>query len=215
MLHVPANGLLFFVILALAYRAVYMKDPQNLLPLPEIKIVLHKYLRILFIVILSILLVFVESLILRRYQAEAAFKRVNKKKISETNIDAIIEYKKILKEIDEAITLNSLNSQYLNKKADLLSEIALREDLKDELENITEFKDPNEVLRLAGKFYKQAIDLNPTKADYHLRLGWLYSVLGQSDLTEKEFKNALSLDPQNTQIQSYVEEYLKKIQELK
>lgn len=209
MFHVPANALLFFIILALVYRTVYVKESQGLLPIPEIKLALSKPLRIFLIIVISLLLFYVESLIFRSYQAEAIFERVKNKKISAIDpVETTLEYRRVLKEIDKAITLNPLNSKYPNEKANLLTDFALKEDLKAGLLAIGDFKDANEVLLLAGKFYKQAIDLSPTEADYHLRLGWLYSILDAKELMQQEFKKALLLDPQNTKIRSYVKDYL-------
>lgn len=213
-LHVPANAFLFFVILALGYRIVYTKEPQNLLPLPEIKLPLPKSLRSIFIIVFVFLLIFMESLVLRRYQAESIFKRVKENKVSQRGIEAIFEYRRILKKIDQSIILNPLNSLYLTKRADLLSELAARGDLEGELVNFAEFKNQDEVLGLAEKFYKKAIDLTPTKADLHLRLGQLYSISSNLDLTRRELKKAILLDPTNSNIQYYINNILRE-QELK
>lgn len=206
--HVPANALLFFIILALLYRTVYIKQSKDLLSIPESKLILPKYLRISFIGVLLLSLIFVESLIFRRYQAEIIFQKVKQKKVLETDVEAIIEYNKMLKEIDKAIALNPLRGGYPSKKADILSEIALREDLEYGLYSMVKFKDANEVLNLARRLYQRAIDLKPTDADFHLNLGWLYGLVGEIDLVHEEFKKALLLDPQNIVIQSYVQPYL-------
>lgn len=126
----------------------------------------------------------------------------------ETDVEAIIEYNKMLKEIDKAIALNPLRGGYPSKKADILSEIALREDLEYGLYSMVKFKDANEVLNLARRLYQRAIDLKPTDAGFHLNLGWLYGLVGEIDLVHEEFKKALLLDPQNIVIQSYVQPYL-------
>jgi len=209
MFHVPANSILFFIILALACRVAYIKEPQDLLPVPKSEFILPRFAGICFIVVSCALLVFSEVSIFRRYQAEVIFQKIKDKKISESGIKGVLIYKKALRQIDEAITLNSLKSSYFNRKADLLSDFALREDSKNELYGLGEFnKGPEELLDLAEDLYKKAIALNPTKADYHLRLGWLYGSQGKEKPMKNEFEKALLLDPQNAKIQSYVEGYL-------
>ena len=205
--HVPANAILFFVILAVALRVVYLKEPQNLLLIPKLDLNLSRPLRISLILVSAILLVFLESLVWRRFQAEAIFEKIQDKKIESSGVEAILDYRKTLKSIDKAVALNPSNSIYLNKKAFILSELASREDLRNDLYTLKEFKGQKELLGLAEDLYKKAINLNPTKADYHLRLGWLYFTLESRDLAEKEFKNSLLLDPQNEVIKSYIAEY--------
>lgn len=208
MFHVPAVSILFFVILALALRVVYMKEPQSQSIIPQYEFVLRRSLRVGLILILSLLLFLGEYVVFRRYFAEKIFQKARETKITNAGIRGVLEYKRVLRDIDRAIMLNPLNSAYLNKKADFLAELALREDMQEELPIIEDFRDSDKLLHLAEKFYKKAVDLNPTRADYHLRLGWLYSVFGKADLTEREFKKAILLDPQNIKLRSYVEQYL-------
>jgi O-antigen ligase len=204
--HIPANNILFFIILALVFRVAYIKEPQSQLPLPKSEISLSILSKSAIVIISCLFFVFLESLVYKRYQAESLFNRIKESKVPLSEVEAIFESRKILKGIDRAIFLNPLNSAYYNKRGDLLAEVALREDMKDKLANIREdFYSAQEVLALAEKTYKKAIDLNPTNPEYHLRLGWLYSIKGEHNLTQDEFKKALSLDPQNMKIKSYIE----------
>ncbi len=201
--HVPADALLFFIILALIYRSVYLKEPQTLLPLPNFNFSLPHYLRFSLIIALVIPLIFIASLIFRRYQAEMVFDRIKEAQTAES-LQALQNYKRALKEIDTAIAWNPLDSSYLGKKGNLLSGLALRDDLKNELPNYADFISQNNLLFLAGGSYRKAIDLNPTQADYHLKLGWIYSLLGDTKMMKEEFKKAMILDPQNNKIRSYI-----------
>jgi hypothetical protein len=207
MLHVPAVGFLFFVILALSYRAVYIKEQQNLLAIPKVEFSLNRYSKIMFFLVFCAGIFFLESLIFKRYFSEAIFLKIDKQEFSKDDMEAIFDYKKALRNIDRAIVFNPLKSQCLNKKGDLLSELAMREGLEVALSDIGPFKRREEALLLAEGCYKEAINLNPAKADYHLRLGWLYSIMGNNLLMEKEFAKSISLDPRNQKIKDYVEKY--------
>lgn len=204
--HIPTTAILFFIVLALAYRVVYIKEPQNLLSIPKWEIGLPVFFKAPLIIVLCLCLVFSWSLIIKRYQAEALFEKNKEKKFSQFDVEAVLEYKKVLKEIDRTISLNPMNSLYYNRKADILAELSLREDLEDKLSSIKEeFNSPEEVLSIAERYYKEAIDRNPTKADYHLRLGWLYGSKDETELMKDEFKKASLLDPQNTKLQTYIQ----------
>ncbi|MFA5411461.1 MAG: O-antigen ligase family protein [Candidatus Omnitrophota bacterium] len=206
--HIPANAVLFFILLALVYRVVHIRGSQSLPPIPRREFALSKFSKLFLAAFFCLCFIFTGSLIIRRYRAEAAFGKIKDKQISETGIDAVLEYKKTIKEVDRAIAFNPNNSLYFNKKAELLSELALREDLADQLRQIGDLKGEEEILRAAQEYYTRAVALNPTKPEYHLRLGWLYSVMGKEALVEKELRKALTLDPQDERIQAYVQKFL-------
>lgn len=206
--HVPANTLLFFILLALSFRIVYIKESQSLLPIPQFNINLPQISRIFLLIIFCLAFLWVESLILKRYRAERIFEGVKERKITETDIDAIFQYKKLIRCLNNAIVLNQKNSAYFSKEADLFAELATHEDLKNEgLQKWADSSSTEELLADAEKFYKMAINLNPTRSDYHLKLGWLYSIQGNSDLMQQQFGQALLLDPDNSKIKSYIEKY--------
>jgi Tfp pilus assembly protein PilF len=65
------------------------------------------------------------------------------------------------------------------------------------------------ILGEAETCYRKAIDIDPAKADYHLQLGWIYSLLGKTELMHSQFKKAILLDKKNTKLKSYIEDYTK------
>ena len=158
--------------------------------------------------ITCILLVFISFLLLKRFKAELIFEGIKEKKFYGSGVDSIVGYKKAIKGLDTAIALNPLSSGYLCKKADLLADLANHKDLASGLIILDEFGSRDKMLVSAGNFYQKAIDLNPSRADYHLRLGWLYTVLNRQPLAYEEFKKASILDPQNEEIKSYINKYL-------
>ncbi|MCX5694966.1 MAG: O-antigen ligase family protein, partial [Candidatus Omnitrophica bacterium] len=167
--HVPANAFLFSIILALSFRIAYLKEKQDLLPLPLNRISVPYYLKFFIIILFCLFFIFIEISILKRYLAEQSFLRIKDKFTTKADVvDAIIEYKKSLKGIEKAIILNPLNSHYFEMKADILAEMGLREDLKSEVLQEWSLYDNSEKFLLgAERFYQQAINLNPTNADYH------------------------------------------------
>ena len=205
--HVPAINILFFTLLALARRSVYLKDQQELLPVPAHEFDNSLKVKVFLSVIIVFSMFFLTGSIWRRYQAEMIFEKSQKEEIAAlTGTEAIIGYKKAVKEIDRAIGLSPLNSLYYDKKGQFLSELATRGDLKHELSLLDEFESGSGLLALARKNYISAINLNPTRADYHLRLGWLYSITGEDRLMREEFSKAELLDPGNKKIKTYIEQ---------
>jgi len=207
--HTPANAVLFFVILALLYRVVYSDGAHGPLLMTEYKFSLPAAVRLCLALGVCIGLLLCEILILRRYQAETAFNGVREYKITGKGTEAVIGGKKAIREINKAILLNPINSAYFNKKADLLSDIAVNTELSAELSGLREFAYGNkaELLGYAQADYERAVGLNPAKSDYHLRLGWIYGELGKKILTQQEFKRALMLDTQNNKIKEYIAKY--------
>jgi hypothetical protein len=205
--HTTANMLLFFIILALLYRVVRMKDEQNILPIEAYEFRLSGPLKAFSAVLMCLIFVFLASTIIKRYEAETIFKELERKDPrGTTGAEGFAEYKKALKEVDKAITLNPLNSLYYGKKAALLSEMGLRKGLARGHER-GEFADRGGTLSLAISLYKKAININPTRADYHLGIGRLYGVLGAKESMKEEFEKARSLDPRNERIASYIARY--------
>jgi len=205
--HVPANALLFFIILGLVCRIVYMEGIHGAPSLDKFRFILPKASGAICIIALGIGFLASALFIQRRCQAESIFNSVKQYKIAQGGIETVLDYKKVLREIDKAIALNPENSAYLNKKADLLSELAINSELNNELIAPLGLGGASDLLSLAELDYKRAIEINPTKADYHLRLGWLYGELADVSLMRQEFKRALLLDPQNSVMKAYIEKY--------
>lgn len=211
LLHIPANLILFFIVLGIAYVSAFIKEPQNPLPLPEFKPALNRSLQIILIVVIALATIFAQSLIWRRYTAEAIFEQYKDLKITEQQEEGIIKYRKALKEIDRAIALNPINSRYYARKADLLTEIYLRDDFNGLLGSFEDLKDAGKLRMESISLYSEAIRLNPYRADYHLRLGWAYGFGKELKLMDDEFQKALLLDPQNSQLRSYISQYRSQI----
>lgn len=205
--HIPANAVLFFIILALALRFIYFKEPQGSLPLPRWEFQLSFPSKVFIIVPVCLSLVFAWAFIFVRFNAVSAFERVKDRSIVSSGAEAVLEYKKTIKIIDSSISLNPRNSEFFSRKADLLSQAATREDTKADLIYLNKFTMPEEALREAGLLYNKAICLNPANAGYHIKSGWLYGLLGDKELMSEEFKRATILDPQNRKIREYIEKY--------
>lgn len=207
--HTPANALLFFVMLALLYRAVYIEGSHGALVVNKYKVSFAQPLRIIFIFGILACFVLCELLILRRYKAEAVFNSVEEYRLSGKGIEGALEYRRAIKTIDKAIALNSLNSAYFGKKADLLADLAFNQVLNRSLSSMPELAYGNtaELLSLAQAGYKEALALNPANADYHLRLGWIYGEQGNRALMQEEFKRAILLDPRNDKINEFINKY--------
>lgn len=206
--HTPAVTLLFFVVLAMAKRTACLSGHQEDAQSCESELKIDNTVRIILIFIFCALFIFMESVVFRRYRSQNIFERVKERKVLKTGIEAAIEYQKLLREIDRAISLNPGNSSYFGEKANLLSQVALQEDLKEEVRALSEFGSREDILSKAEDYYQQAINLNPTRANYHLKLAWVYSMLGKADLTRDEAKKALILDHQNKTMQAYIEKEL-------
>lgn len=205
--HIPANAVLFVIALALINRIIHIQQ-NDVISEERSKINLPQYLKVIFVFILILFFLSVTSLIMRRYEAEKMYQKFKDYGgAGNSKSDIIFKYRKELKALDKAIALNSLNSSYHNKKADIFSGLAVRDDLKVELLNFEEFGDTERLLNLAEESYRRAIGLNPTRADYHLRLGWFYGLRGESNLTKKEFNKAILLDPKNYEIKDYIGNY--------
>jgi len=207
--HVPADALLFFIIMALAFRVVYYKEEQGMLSVPklEFSLSLSGKAALFFIVFLMVLPL--EILVFRRYQAEALFERIEKKELVSRGLNAQINYDHRMEAINKAIALSPLNSKYYVERGDLLAEQAAdSQQIPDEVAGEFRSYDLDKAI-LARRDYLKSVVLNPTHADWHLRLGWLYYTLfDQPESAKEEFKKALLLDPKNLKIRKYIAEYI-------
>ncbi len=207
--HIPANSLLFVIILALINKVLYLRKDGA--PFENgLEIDLPRYMKVIFISVFSLVFLLGISLVINRYKAEQIFRSIGERGPGISKPEVIFKYRKELKVVDNAISLNPLNASFHNKKADLFSELAVKDELKGELLNFKEFGDRERLLFLAERSYDRAIELNPTRADYHLRLGWFYGLRGEDSLAKKEFDKAMLLDPRNYSIKAYIDGYYNK-----
>jgi tetratricopeptide (TPR) repeat protein len=207
--HIPANAYLFFMLLPLALRSVYLKKEQSLLPVPRIGINFSGVFIPCAILLSLFLLCFIEVSISRRYLAKAIYQEVAESKPPGSGLDDLLRYAKLIKKIEHAASLNPLSAKYISKKGDILLEVANRRDFEPQLQYFGELQNRMAILGEAETCYRKAIDIDPAKADYHLQLGWIYSLLGKTELMHSQFKKAILLDKKNTKLKSYVEDYTK------
>ena len=198
MFHVPAVALLFLIILALMFRVVYIKEEQSALPVPQRVFILSKSLKLVVIGVACFSFLSLESFIVKRYQAEVDFYSAKGWEVNRLGPEIAVLLKRSLKEINQAIRLNPLNSGFFARKADFLCNAAGRVDVQDILSfDIESIAGPEDALSRAEKLYMQALALNPTKAEYHFRLGLVLNSLGREEEARKQFMNVRILDPHN------------------
>ncbi len=205
--HVPANLVLFFIIIALGFRVSHMSTSQQLI-IPEFKFRASLWGRIFYAGFLCVFFVFIESAVISRCRAQLIFENVDKMEFAGSNLNLVLGYRRAVKSINKAISLNPLNSSYLNKKGDLFADLASREGIEKELAALEDFGSREMLLLSARRAYEAAVGINPTRADYHLRLGWAYNVLGRADLMRQQFDKAVLLDPRNNDLKEYIEGFM-------
>lgn len=204
-LHIPANALVFFVLLGVGFNAVHLRGerrhmeviaPSRMLELPA------RWGRVaLFLVLCGF--VICAGGIIRSYLAEKSVDDVSAK-IKLHSQGAILSWVDIdtLKHLRRAKRLapGYAPPHYLLAKA--YEQMALAQ---GEEEGRAVF------LNMAAQEYRAAIKLEPTSPWYHLGLGWVYLVLSERDYSVKasaklEFDTAARLAPKNPDIQDYIKE---------
>ena len=206
--HVPANAVLFFIILALLYRIVCLKESPDLSLAPKWEFILQKSARASLALLFSLILIFLGSWSWRIFEAERIAEDIKESPQSEMGIDAVLAYTKNIKKIDQSIALNPLNSAYLVRKADFLVELATRDDLKKEYYAADDNPSRQQDLDVAEKCYLDAVAFNPTNAEYHLKLSRFYAVLKIPDPAVRQAQEAMLLNPKNRTIESYAKKYI-------
>lgn len=206
--HVPANAILFSIILALTYKTVYMKEHNNLLLVSKSEFTVPIFIKMPLTVFFCLIFILGGIIMARRYKAEATFESIKDTKLNDSGLDGFLKSVRLLKILDKAIALNSENGQYFNKKGDILGDLATKEGLRGEIGVSGVYRDADQVLGLSEESYKRSIILNPTRADYHVRLGWLYGVTGRIGPKDLELEKALKLDPTNRALKKYIEKNL-------
>ncbi|MCX5706521.1 MAG: O-antigen ligase family protein [Candidatus Omnitrophica bacterium] len=202
--HLPANSFIFFILMALVYRIVYLKEDPGLSDIPKRGVFLTKNTSLVLICILFISLISIEILIFRRYRAQEVFEKVvDYRNNHGIHVSSLVD-KVFVEEIDLAIRLNSSNSLYWNTKAELLTQLALMQGSVNDLNGSIE----KETLLLTAKScYKKAINLNPTKAVFHCNLGKLFGLCRENELLFQEFKKASLLEPRNKDIINLIKNF--------
>lgn len=204
-LHIPANALLFFVLLGIGFNTVSLRGegkhmeviaPRRMLEMPE------RWRRVVLFLVLCGFVIFA-GVVIRSYLAERAVHEVREKITLYTQGD-----------IPSWVDTDTLTRLHRAKKlapgyalphyfsAKAYEQMALAQRGQ---EAQTIFFD------LAAREYKTAIRLQPTSAWYHLGLGWVYLILSERDFSfkagaKRELDLAARLAPKNPDIQDYINE---------
>jgi len=194
--HVPANTVFFCIILALTYKTSLLREGHPESSVDKLTFELGRGKKVICFFIIAAGLISAQNLIIGRVRAELLFEEAGKEGFAPGGIEAVIALKKKARAAEEAIRISPLDSRYYNIEGDLLSRMALAADRQG-------IGTP-ETMDKALLSYKTAVLLNPAKADYHLRLGWLYGVMGCLICRQEEFAKAIALDPQNLKIREYI-----------
>jgi tetratricopeptide (TPR) repeat protein len=205
--HTPAVSLLFFIIMGIAFRGVYIDSSKEDVSCGFLRLGAAPTIKRITAILSVFIFIGTGLLVINRYRADSIFNKIKDQKVKAKGVDAIVEYRKICRRIDESISLNPLDSTYYYKKANIFAQLAVNDKIAVDLINIDEFGDKNSLLSNSEKLYTQAILLNPTKADYHLQLGWVYRIKGDKQYSDDEFNKAILLDPTNNGLRRYVEKY--------
>ena len=172
-------------------------------------------LRIVLIVFYSVAVLSLSAAMFSRARTERLYVKAMdyKKKIDKIDDSLLVEkvlfYRKSLNLLDMASRINPKNSKYFFAYAQVLA-LILQEESSSEisiLSDIPEIETPSDLYNQALNKYSQAINLEPTLAVYHLKLGWIYELLGYFDKAEEEFDRAILLDPTNVMNHIYLAKY--------
>ena len=204
-LHIPANALVFFVLLGVGFNTVHLRGEgkhmeviaaQKKLEIPA------RWGRVALFLVLCGLVIYAGGII-RSYLAEKSVHDV-RAKIKLHSQGAIPSWVDLdtLKHLRRAqgFAPGYATPHYLLGKA--YEQMALAQ--RDE-------EGQGVFLKMAAQEYKAAIKLEPTSVWYHLGLGWVYLALSERDYAVKasakqEFDTATRLAPKNPDIQEYIKE---------
>ncbi len=205
--HVPSILMLFFIILGLLYGLANIRHSQER-PKGISVLTLASFYGPVFAAGCLIFVTITGGVIISRYRAEKTLKAVESENRSVDGIEAVLYYNKLIRKINSAISLNSYNSRYYSKKGDLFIKLAAVHYPQEGLIHIKQPINSGELLDNALVEFSKSIELNPTNADYHFKLGWVYDKLGKESLALAAFDKAMSLDPMNNTLLRVIHEYI-------
>lgn len=207
-LHIPANALLFFVLLAVGFNTVLLSGEGAVMEVVSPARVVRlsrRWGRLLLFLTFCVLVLFAGGVI-RNYLAARALNDVRQKvnlytrgeRASWVDADTVTRLQRA-----RDLSPHCALSHYFLAKAYEQMALAQRER-----------KDRDTFLDNVAEEYKTAINLEPTYAWYHLGLGWTYLILSERDpslqaYAKKEFEIAARLAPNNPDIQSYLRQLYK------
>jgi len=203
-LHIPANALLFFVLLGIGFNAVFLraegKEVKALPPSREI-IMSKRWRRLSSFLILCGFAIYAGA-ITRSYLAQSAVEEIRGrvKLYTEGRITTWVDEDVIsrLKRIKDVSPGYALPHYLLGKAYEEMALVQRRPEARWSF------------LELAAKEYRIAIRLQPTYAWSHLGLGWIYLICSERDPSlreraKREFAIAARLAPHNPDVQEYLE----------
>jgi len=168
-----------------------------------------KHVNIFLIALLIALFIFYEKAALSRLLGEHYLKQglsyiKDDRRVWATEpVEKSLSYQRALRLMSRSILENPYFSKGYFEYAELLQEIAKDPGLRISLGT----KDASSLLDAARIKYTEAIKREPVNAIYHQRLGDVYYRLGDDKEAEREFDNAVLLDPQNASIHFYLSKY--------
>jgi O-antigen ligase len=185
-LHIPANCLMLAAIMAIGYSALHLErrhgrdtvhNRYHIMPL--------KYKGFFVLLLVLGLIIWTGFWTIRHFMAEALCNTV-------TNSTLNRDPHPVLREITNAIDRDKWNAQYWYKLACELMRIRNAHIGNLEADDKDQHKRQMDIIRAL----EEAVQLNPLKAEYHMRLGWEYTFLWQDpDYHEKWLPAAdLSMD---------------------
>lgn len=188
--HVPANLVLFFIIMSLAYRTVYLNSHTGNRSVPVTPVAITGNRKKFYIVAVIAVFIFMEGLVIRRCAAHIIFESVYNK-----NVFELKKKEMMLNRLDSAIRLNPINSEYHAYKGDILMDIFSSDSSKESaaLKNDAE------------NSYLRAICLNPLSSSNHMKLSRFYYLTNNRPAAEAQMQKAHTLDPKNETIRMFLE----------
>lgn len=124
--------------------------------------------------------------------------------------EKVLFYRKALNLLSRANKLNPRNSRYPFEYAQLMTRI-FRDNNSNQISRLIEIpgiSDRGDLYGSALTKYAEAINLEPSLAVYHLKLGWVYELMNHEEKAENEFAKAIQLDPTNLKNRIYLAGYL-------
>ena len=207
-LHIPANALLFSIILGMTFAGVHVRKIRggDFSFLPGRTLPLGPKLRLAIFAATIALTIYLGVLPTRAYLAEKKFSNANSHWPEANGEWQTALSQSAIGHLQQAIALEPKDSRYHYYLGKCYEAMGLEEkvSLVRQREWFQKGKDK----------YQKAIALEPTNAWYHLNLGWILHQLpsgatnpGNSINPNNEFNLASMLDPQNPHITNYIEKW--------
>ena len=116
-------------------------------------------------------------------------------------------YQNALKLFKRSLRLDPYDADPYFECGQIIAEIADDSELSGSLDMVTKEDGGRGAYNLAKSYYEEAILKGPANAIYHQGLGSIYDKLSETQESEREFRKAVLLDPQNVTIHLYLSQY--------